>query len=605
MWRYSSPTTTAPSPSACLSLSFHSAFSTSPCHPRCLSHHVSFLSPVAVPFQSWASNVAELKRLAIAAAKIIIRWQTMALSRPWLAWVDRVGEKQRLQRAATRVLRRWNACYVAPAFQTWVEVHSKTNAMALAGAKVILRWRNLQLTQSLSSWLEAVRTTRLTARVLTRWSCKTMLGAFCLWSDHAQAQTQARGNAFAAVKKMLNGCLAMAFAAWAAEHAECKRLQAAAVRVVYRWQQMSMALPFTTWHDHVAEAKQLKRAAEKVVNRWSCMSMAAPFYTWQNNVSEKLRLQLAASKVVVRWRLMALGRPWLAWCDRTENKNRLKRISEKILRRWSKSDHAPAFNAWKQMYLSSKHNKLSSSKIIRRWKSGTLVAAFDRWCEQVSRQRRLVSAAHTVMARWMNVGLVQHFEQWLFLVEDRKWADQVQHDRSKQEACSTKLAELSADCERFASESLQKGETIECLRQTNQVLQDQVSDLEEQNLLNWTRWTETRRTAEQEANDLIAERNAESEKLADLQSKYELLQSDVTYLQTRLDAKRVMVNLLRGNLQDAERLARGVQAGLALAFEESVSMSIENSRINGIKAAVLGTNSGHAFNGHTATHLRQ
>jgi hypothetical protein len=560
---------------------------------------------VAFPFHTWASNVADLKRLALAAAKIIIRWQTIALSRPWSAWVDRSKEKKRLARTAARVLRTWNACHLAPAFHKWVEEHSRINAMALAGAKVLLRWRKMLISHSLSTWLEVVRTSHMTAKVLTRWSCKCMLGAFCLWSDHVHAQKQAHACGLAAVKKMLNKSTAMAFAAWAAAHTDCKRLQAAAVRVVYRWQQMTMAAPFATWHDHVDETKTLKHAAEKVVNRWTAMSMAVPFFTWLENVHEKLKLKRAAAKIMARWRLVDLARPWLAWCDRIAHKKHLERAAERTLRRWSKTDKAPAFGAWKENYLAARHAKLSSSKIIKRWKGVSVAATFARWCEQVTRQTTLVAAAHKVMARWLNVGLVQHFEHWLILLEDRKWAEQVKRNQSNQEVSTKRLATLSVDCERLANEiiteRLQKDEMVKLLQQQSQTLLDQVSDLEKQNLLNWTRWTETRRAAEQQAESLMTERIAESEKLANLKSKYEILQSDVTYLQTRLDAKRVMVDLLRGNLSDSERLARGLLHQVAIAVQEAASISVKNTRINGTKPAVLlGTSNGHAFNDNEA-----
>ena len=55
---------------------------------------------------------------------------------------------------------------------------------------------------------------------------------------------------------------------------------------------------------------------------------------------------------------------------------------------------------------------------------------------------------------------------------------------------------------------------------------------------------------------------------ADVLAKHERLQSDVTYLQTRLDAKQIMVSLLKGNLHDAERLTRGLQVGLVFALDE-------------------------------------
>ena len=232
-----------------------------------------------------------------------------------------------------------------------------------------------------------------------------------------------------------------------------------------------------------------------------------------------------------------------------------------------------------------------------------MAAAFARWCEQVACRKKLATAAHKVMARWLNVGLVQHFEHWLFLLEDRKWAEQVQRNQSNQEVSSKRLAALSFDCERLTneitSERLQKDEMIKRLQHESHTLLDQVSDPEKQNLLNWTRWTETRRIGEQHAESLMAERIAESEKLANLQSKYEILQSDVTYLQTRLDAKRVMVDLLRGNLSDSERLARGLLHQVALAVEEAASISVKNMRINGTKPAVLvGTSNGHAFKAH-------
>jgi hypothetical protein len=238
-----------------------------------------------------------------------------------------------------------------------------------------LRWRNMLLSHSLSTWLEVVRTSHV-------------------------------------------------------EHAECKRLQVAAVRIVYQWQQKLMALAFATWHDHVAEAKQLKLVAGKVVRRWSCMTMSVTFFTWRENVLGKRKLQLAAAKIKARWRLMHLACPWLAWCDRTKH-NKLLQRAEQTLRRWSKTDKAPALGPWKETYLAVRHAKLSSIKIFQRRKVVIVAAAFERWCEKVKRLKKLVATAHKVTARWINVGLFCHFEHWLFLVDDSKWAEQVQRDQPK------------------------------------------------------------------------------------------------------------------------------------------------------------------------------
>ena len=176
------------------------------------------------------------------------------------------------------------------------------------------------------------------------------------------------------------------------------------------------------------------------------------------------------------------------------------------------------------------------------------------------------------MLRWLNQSLSSHFFEWQLVLEDRQLAEVQERERNNRDEVSHRITELTLKQEDLTSHSTRLEKLLENEQHRNQILQDQVSDLEEQNMLNWTRWTETRRDADEEMDGLRRQRDFDSEKLADLQTKYDMLQSDVTYLQTRLDAKHVMISLLKGNLNDAERMTLNLQAGIASAVKEAHSV---------------------------------
>jgi hypothetical protein len=323
---------------------------------------------------------------------------------------------------------------------------------------------------------------------------------------------------------------------------------------------MAIAFPFATWHTQVSEKKHLQRAAEKVVNRWNNLTLAVPLATWNVNVlekrsleMEKRRLELAAAKVVARWQYLVLARPWMVWARRTDEKKRLKLVADQVVRRWTKTDKAPAFNSWKNDYLTLKKRKICGDKIISRWMNLTLSTAWNEWSEVVAYTKKCMRAAKKVVLRWTNLLVVSHFEHWQCLVEDRRWAEQKLREQNERNTTSKKLEQSASEGALLQQDLSRKDKEIQELWQNKQLLLVQISDLEQQNLLNWTRWTETRRQAEEQADKLTIDLNSETEKLADLQSKYNMLLSDVSYLQTRLDAKTVLVSLLKGNLNDAVR----------------------------------------------------
>merc|ERR1712127_962271 len=155
----------------------------------------------------------------------------------------------------------------------------------------------------------------------------------------------------------------------------------------------------------------------------------------------------------------------------------------------------------------------------------------------IVRQVELMHAAHSVMLRWINLTQARIFTEWYNAVEDAKSDTQHQSEMASKKDSAERLARLNLEFQRLTSEGARKDETVEWYHQNNKTLQEQVADLEEQNLLNWTRWTELRRTVDEQSDDLRAERDAVAAELADLTSKHDILQSDVNYLQTRLEAK--------------------------------------------------------------------
>jgi len=117
------------------------------------------------------------------------------------------------------------------------------------------------------------------------------------------------------------------------------------------------------------------------------------------------------------------------------------------------------------------------------------------------------------MARWMKIAVSGPFIEWHMLLQDRQYdVLRAQHDTARVSA-SQGLAQLTTECQSLSTETTEKSREIARLRLRCQTLDEQVGGLEEQNMLNWTRWTETRRTADEQAEYLIAVRNVESNKL--------------------------------------------------------------------------------------------
>ena len=249
----------------------------------------------AVPYNTWKTNVTEMKRLTRVVEKVVKRWHMLIVAVPFATWKEQVVELKRLARAAEKVIKRWQLISVAVPYTTWKEQVVELKRLARAAEKVVTRWQLLSVAVPYTTW---------------------------------------HGNV-----------------------SEKKRLKRAAEKLVQRWQHMALAVPWTSWVFNADESRRLRRAAHKIIGRMKLLHLARPWTAWVLRSEERKRLKRAAELVLKRWLARGLTAPFFGWLVSSDAARVAKAKVDKIIRGWKNMSILSAFQSWSEHALSEREQR--------------------------------------------------------------------------------------------------------------------------------------------------------------------------------------------------------------------------------------------------------
>lgn len=144
----------------------------------------------------------------------------------------------------------------------------------------------------------------------------------------------------AALRRLSNRLLGMAFASWAEHAVEQRGLRQRASLVCQRWMQCTLRSAFGAWTEWVQERRQHSGQLALAVTRWRGATLRAAWLTWAERAGELRERRGKLAAAVGLWQSHQLRGALAAWQDWVEFRRRAKQVGG------GKRPRTCTLNAW-------------------------------------------------------------------------------------------------------------------------------------------------------------------------------------------------------------------------------------------------------------------
>jgi hypothetical protein len=357
-------------------------------------------------FSAW-QRVCQIKHSAHESVlKIVCKGLFFFARQAWQAWVDISHEQRRLRLARARILSKWNLQRSWAPFHTWLSFTVDNRRLRQE------TWTtNLQYQRRFLQLLELAyqkENRRAKSRV------------FHAWKASAHKQQQLTRKARSIVSKMLNRTLAVSFRAWCEHSSQQKRMMKVCSKIIKRMSNQELFAAYFSWRENAAEQKSSKAKTTKIIWRILKFRLAVVLDSWRSQVAGKRKMKAKSVKIIQRWMNQGIAATFDNWRANAVDQKGLKNMSKMIVLRILHRSFALAFDTWREHTAELKMLRQKMQKLIMRWVNAVLVVAFDRWFEHLREKNALKTKALKVLQRFLNLHLIRSFEQWKSNVDEMR-----------------------------------------------------------------------------------------------------------------------------------------------------------------------------------------
>ena len=326
--------------------------------------------------RSWLTDRAARKRMGTLLASGVSCWYCL------------VAESKRLARAAEKVVKRWQSLARARAFSTWLEQAADRRILGAAATRVMRRWKHLCMGVPFCTWVEQVKTQARQKEVMGTMIARMRSGlaskAFCKWKHNASNMLWQRKTTAKVVSRLRRACSSKAFATYAQQVAGRRRRRHAVAAIKFRSRQLHIVGAFKGWVHACAVKQRLAHLSRQICCKWLKRVRTAALTEWRCTAQINGKVSHRAKCLIIKCLHGTVRAGYARWQTACAQAKLRRVASVRILWKQLASCLRHCWRIWLDTSRTARSHAAIATSISFKWRRGALRHHWNGWCEYSS-----------------------------------------------------------------------------------------------------------------------------------------------------------------------------------------------------------------------------